>query len=142
MMQRRAIPNRHMAYQDLLPKRHSFQGKTPWVDSACADCPGFWVLGAGPAQASTCAPGLAFGLMGPWTFARICCPQLSRHWCKNGMHSTSFYIIGGHAPVIQPRQNPHLVKGNVTHAHVFLRRLETQRDKATGKNNKKLGLVF
>ena len=24
------------------------QGKTPWVDSACADCPGFWGLGCCP----------------------------------------------------------------------------------------------
>ena len=29
------------------------QGKTPWVDSACADCPGFLVLSAAPAAAST-----------------------------------------------------------------------------------------
>ena len=29
------------------------QGKTPWVDSVCADCPGFLVLGAAPAPAST-----------------------------------------------------------------------------------------
>ena len=43
------------------------QGKTPWVDQSCADCPGFLVLGAGDAPppdlhpgASECAPGLAF----------------------------------------------------------------------------------
>ena len=29
------------------------QGKTPWVDPACADCPGFLVLSAAPAPAST-----------------------------------------------------------------------------------------
>ena len=29
------------------------QGKTPWVASACADCPGFLVLGAALAPAST-----------------------------------------------------------------------------------------
>ena len=29
------------------------QGKTPWVDSARADCPGLLVLGAAPAPAST-----------------------------------------------------------------------------------------
>ena len=28
-------------------------GKDPWVDSACADCPGFLVPGAAPAPAST-----------------------------------------------------------------------------------------
>ena len=32
---------------------HDFQGKAPWVDSACADCPGFLVLGSAPALAST-----------------------------------------------------------------------------------------
>ena len=31
----------------------SFQGNTPWVAPACADCPGFLVLGSAPAPAST-----------------------------------------------------------------------------------------
>ena len=31
------------------------QGKTPRVDPACADCPGFLVLGDAPAPASTFA---------------------------------------------------------------------------------------
>ena len=35
--------------------RSIFQAKTPWVDPACADCPGFLVLGAAPAPASTFA---------------------------------------------------------------------------------------
>ena len=35
---------------------------------------------------------------GPWTFARICCPQLPHHRRKNGTHSTCFYSTGGHAP--------------------------------------------
>ena len=46
------------------------QGKTPWVEQSCADCPGFPVLGAGDAPppelhpgASNCAPGLAFAFM-------------------------------------------------------------------------------
>ena len=30
-----------------------FQGSTPWVAPACADCPGFLVLGSAPAPAST-----------------------------------------------------------------------------------------
>ena len=33
--------------------RPSNQGKTPWVAPACADCPGFLVLGSAPAPAST-----------------------------------------------------------------------------------------
>ena len=58
------------------------QGKTTWVDSACADCPGF--LGPGCCScpsfhlrlgASDCSPGLAFCFMGPWTFAWICCSR-------------------------------------------------------------------
>ena len=31
----------------------AIQGETPWVDPACADCPGFLVLGAAPAPASS-----------------------------------------------------------------------------------------
>ena len=31
----------------------NFQRKTPWGDKACADCPGFLVLGAAIAPAST-----------------------------------------------------------------------------------------
>ena len=31
----------------------NFSAKSPWVASACADCPGFLVLGAPPAPAST-----------------------------------------------------------------------------------------
>ena len=83
----------------------TLQGKTPWVDSACADCPGFLSLECCPRPgfhlrlgASDCAPGLAFCFMAPWTFARICCPQLPDHRCKNGTHSTCFYSTGGHAP--------------------------------------------
>ena len=85
------------------------QGKTPWVDSTCADCPGFlcpgfcshpgFHLGLG---ASECSPGLAFCFMGPWTVAWICCPQLPHHPCKNGTHSTFFYSTGGHGPSKAP----------------------------------------
>ena len=49
-------------------------GKTPWVDSACADCPGFLVPGSAPVPgfhlglgASDCSPGIAFCFAGPWT---------------------------------------------------------------------------
>ena len=54
----------------------------------CCSCPGFHLhLGA-----SDRSPGLAFCFMGPQTFAWICCPQLPCHRCKNGTHSTCFYI--------------------------------------------------
>ena len=48
-----------------------YQGKTSWVDSACADCPGFLVLRAAPAPASTFAsepqivPWASISLHGP-----------------------------------------------------------------------------
>ena len=46
------------AHQVLIFTRTSLEvyytpANTPWVDSACADCPGFLVLGAAPAPAST-----------------------------------------------------------------------------------------
>ena len=51
-----------------------FKENTPRVASACADCPGFLVLGAAPAPASTLVsepqivpPGLAFCYTGTWT---------------------------------------------------------------------------
>ena len=81
------------------------QGKTPWVDPTCADSPGFLVLGAAPAPASSFVSEpqivphvLAFCFMGLWTFAWICCPQLPHHPYKNGTHSTCFYSTGGHTP--------------------------------------------
>ena len=35
------------------PQKAHDQGKTPWVDPACAACPGFLVVRAAPALAST-----------------------------------------------------------------------------------------
>ena len=80
-----------------------YQGKTPWVAPACAECPGFRVLGAPLAPgfrlcvgASDCAPGLAFCFMGPWTFAWICCLQLPHHRCaKPGRTAHLFTAQGG-----------------------------------------------
>ena len=79
--------------------RKMVQGKTAWVDSPCADCPGFLVPGAADAPppgrhpgASECAPGLAFA---PWPLRAnswICCPQLPCKPCKNGTHSTCFCL--------------------------------------------------
>ena len=86
----------HDGGRGIAPNFIMFQGKTPWVDSACADCPGFVVLGAAPAPASArggahaddehcmyrhhlrlgasdCSPGLAFCFVGPRTYAWICC---------------------------------------------------------------------
>ena len=57
------------------------QGNTPWVVSACADCPGFLVLGAAPAPAGTWSREPQTVLLG-WHFALraldiawICCLQ-------------------------------------------------------------------
>ena len=76
------------------------QGNIPWVDSACADCPGF----LGPGAAGARLPALSRSLrlcprssicfMAPWTFAWICCPRLPYHLCKNVTHSTSVTIQG------------------------------------------------
>ena len=90
---KKPIPHSLPAPRLPLPLRNVhqvYQGKTPWVDSACADCPGF----SGPGWcscprlhlrlgASDCSPRLAFCFTGPWKFAWICCPQLPYHPCKN-----------------------------------------------------------
>ena len=87
----------------------TIQRKTPWVDSTCADCPGFLVLGAAPSTASTvrlgasdCSPGLAFCFLAPWAFPWICCPQLPYRPFENGTHSTCFYSTGGYHTTIAP----------------------------------------
>ena len=41
---------------------------------------------------------LLYGRLG---IAWICCPQLPRHPCKNGTHSTCFCSTGGHTPRIE-----------------------------------------
>ena len=78
------------------------QGKIPWVDSACADCPDFLVLGAAPGPgfhlrlgALGYSPGLAFCFMGLWRFAWMWCPQLPYHRCKNGSTAHVFTAQGG-----------------------------------------------
>ena len=70
-----------------------FRESPLWVDSACADCPGFLVLVFWSCPgfhlrlgALDCSPGLAFRFMGPWTFAWMWCPQLPYRRCKNGTH--------------------------------------------------------
>ena len=45
--------------------------------------------------ASDCAPGLAFCFMGPWTFARICCPQLPTTGAKTARTAHVFTSQGG-----------------------------------------------
>ena len=65
-----------------LGRSPSSQGNTPWVAPACADCPGFLVVGSAPAPASTLAseprnvPWASVLLYGPLDIAWICCPQL------------------------------------------------------------------
>ena len=67
------------------------QGKTPWVDQSCADCPAFPVLGAGDAPppelhpgASECAPGLAFAFTALRANSWICCPSFPTTRPKTG----------------------------------------------------------
>ena len=86
----------------MTPKCWKFQGKTPWVDAACADCPGFSGPGCCSSPgfhlrlgASDCFPALAFCFRGPWTFAWICCPQLPYHPRKTGRTAHVFTAQGG-----------------------------------------------
>ena len=64
------------------------QGKTTWVDSACADYPGFLVPRAAgtrlPASSKSLrlCPRASICCRAPWTFAWICCSQLPHHPCK------------------------------------------------------------
>ena len=83
----------------------------PWIDSACADCPGFLIPGAAGAQppelhpgASDCAYELAFAFMVLRTNSWICCCQLPYHPCKNRTHSTSFCGTRAHTPNKGPRR--------------------------------------
>ena len=80
-------------------------GETPWVDSACADCPWYsrpgwcWCPGSQlHPGGSDSAPALAFASWRLQANAWICCPQLPDHLCKNGTHSTSFSNTRGHIP--------------------------------------------
>ena len=77
------------------------QGKTPWVDSACADCPGFLVLGAAHPLASTfvwepqlVSPGLAFG---SWALGHLLGSARSSPTsrAKTGRTAQSFAAQGG-----------------------------------------------
>ena len=55
-MARKATPQKRIFYPRRAPKSLERKAKTPRADSACADCPGFLVLGAAPAPASTFVP--------------------------------------------------------------------------------------
>ena len=94
--------------EDIKRSHCQIQGKTAWVDPACADCPGFVVLGAAPAPGSTSVsePQIAhlasILLRGP--FAWICCPQLPYHPCENGTHSTCFTAQGGTRRQVGPQE--------------------------------------
>ena len=82
-------------------------GNDPWVDSACAHCPGFLVPDAGGARLPASSrslrlcPRSSICCIAPWTFARICCPQLPRHPCKDMTHSTSFWNTSGQPPIFR-----------------------------------------
>ena len=83
-----------------------YSGKNTQFDSACADCPGFLVPGAAGARvppASSRSLRLcsqtSICCIAPWTFTRICCPQLPYHPCNNGTHGTSFCNTSGQTPI-------------------------------------------
>ena len=79
------------------------QGKSAWVDSACAGCAGFLVPDAVRSPAPSfmeepqIVPELAFAsshLRGNYW---ICCLQLPYHPCNTGTHSTCFFAPRGGA---------------------------------------------
>ena len=82
--------------------RELHQGKTPWVDQSCADCPGFPVLGAGHAPppelhlgASGCAPGLAFAFMTLRANLGSAAPNFPTTRAKTGRTAHVFAAQGG-----------------------------------------------
>ena len=67
-----------------MPSRRplTYQGKTPWVDSARAECPGFLVPGPVllvPRLPAALCHWASICFMGPWRFAWICCPHIPYH---------------------------------------------------------------
>ena len=93
------VSEKRLCATKLLP--NFWRGKTRWVDSSCADCPGFPVLGAGDAPppelhpgASECAPGLAFAFKALRANSWICRPQLPYHPSKTGRTAHVFAAQG------------------------------------------------
>ena len=116
-----------------------YQGKTPWVDQACADRPGFLVRGAGDAtppkfhsRASHCPPDLAFAFMALRANSWMCCPRLPYRPRKNGTRSTSLGSRRGHTPTLRknlPTKQSKLVKTNLI---VVLDGVVTTKGRVTG----------
>ena len=79
------------------------QGKSPWVDSACADCPASMVPVLLVPRLPTSSTSLIC-FMASWTFAWICCPQLPYHLCKKEMSQQELCNIREHT-TIYPQQN-------------------------------------
>ena len=82
-----------------------FQGNTPWVAPACADCPGFLVLGFCSCPgfhlglgASDCSPGLEFCFTGPWTLLGSAARSYPTTSAKTGRTAHVFTAQGRHAP--------------------------------------------
>ena len=93
-------PSNPVSRADLFSKKT--QGKTPWIDQSCADCPGFPVLGAGhapPAElhlgASGCAPGLAFAFMTLRANLGSAAPNFPTTRAKTGRTAHVFAAQGG-----------------------------------------------
>ena len=76
-------------------KQSGSQGKTSWVDSACADCPGFLIRGAAGAHIPASSQERQIvPCMAPSPFDWICCTQIDNHPCSNGTNSTTFCAQG------------------------------------------------
>ena len=110
------------------------QGKTPWVDQACADCPDFPVLGAGGARppklhpevtrTSDCAPELAFAFMvHSSTFLDLLPPAPLPPMQKREAQHKSLQHKGAHTehPDSEDRFQPNFISKweiNSNHTHV------------------------
>ena len=95
----------------------NYQGNAPWVAPACADCPGFLVLGSAPAPTATLVSepqivplASAFFAVRALGDCLDLLPAAPPPPCKNGTHSTWFYSTGGHTP----RKRGHYERGLFT----------------------------
>ena len=84
----------------------NIQGRTPWVDSACADCPGFLLLGAAPAPVS----------------AFVSEPQISP-WASTLLHGLLNICLD-----VVPRSSPTTGAKTGRTAHVFTAQGGTRRN--------------
>ena len=84
------------------------RGCNPWIDSACAHCPGFWSrccwVTRLPALSRSLRTSICF--MALWTFPWIWCPQLLHQACENGTDTPVNPLVFTMPPVHRQEDNP------------------------------------